>query len=128
MAVRIELTDVSISPACYHPKQMDSETGSIVEFRGIVRGTEEGQAIRGIEYEAFTEMALHQLKILADSITAKHDIFDLVCVHRVGTVNVGEAAVYVLITSKHRGEGFAAMTEVITRLKEIVPIWKHMIE
>jgi molybdopterin synthase catalytic subunit len=44
--------------------------------------------------------------------------------HRVGRLEVGDAAVAVLATAPHRAEAFAACREAIDRLKTTVPIWK----
>jgi molybdopterin synthase catalytic subunit len=41
-----------------------------------------------------------------------------------GEVLVGEAAVYVGVTSPHRGEAFGMLSALMDRLKQEVPIWK----
>jgi molybdopterin synthase catalytic subunit len=45
-------------------------------------------------------------------------------VHRVGTCNVGETSVALLVATPHRAEGFAALRHGIEALKKDVPIWK----
>ncbi len=45
-------------------------------------------------------------------------------VHRLGLLGLGEVAVSIAVTSKHRKEAFAACSYIIDRIKEIVPIWK----
>jgi molybdopterin synthase catalytic subunit len=42
----------------------------------------------------------------------------------VGTVQVGEEVMYVLVASKHRREGRKALAELVDRIKHEVPIWK----
>ena len=46
------------------------------------------------------------------------------CVHRVGTIPVGEAAIVVLVRSRHRQEAFLAVGWFMDELKRFVPIWK----
>ncbi|MDH5201151.1 MAG: molybdenum cofactor biosynthesis protein MoaE, partial [Candidatus Bathyarchaeota archaeon] len=44
--------------------------------------------------------------------------------HRMGRVEVGEAALVVAVSSPHRREAFEACQYAVDRVKEIVPIWK----
>ena len=45
-------------------------------------------------------------------------------VHRTGTLNVGEPAVMVAVSTAHRADAFPACKFVIDELKRSVPIWK----
>jgi molybdopterin synthase catalytic subunit len=45
--------------------------------------------------------------------------------HRIGTLQVGDAAVAIAAASAHRDEAFAACRYVIEELKRRVPIWKR---
>lgn len=104
------------------------DAGAVVEFHGVVRDHEEGRPIRGIDYECHREMALHQLRSIAERTAAANGLIELTIIHRVGEVPAGEASLYVRAVAPHRGEAFAGAAELIVRLKEDVPIWKHPIE
>ena len=45
--------------------------------------------------------------------------------HRVGALEIGDAAVAVVAASAHRDEAFIACRHVIEELKRRVPIWKR---
>jgi molybdopterin synthase catalytic subunit len=45
--------------------------------------------------------------------------------HRVGTLELGDAAVAVVVASAHRDEAFLACRYVIEELKRRAPIWKR---
>ena len=47
--------------------------------------------------------------------------------HRVGSLQVGEAAVIVAAAAPHRGPAFDACRAAIDRLKSRAPIWKKEI-
>ena len=47
------------------------------------------------------------------------------CVHRVGTLEIGELAVWVGVSAAHRGAAFDACRYVIDEVKKRVPIWKN---
>ena len=62
-------------------------------------------------------------KIIDDSKT-EFGITDAIVEHRIGTVTVGEAVMYVLVASEHRKESFQALVKIVDRVKHEVPIWK----
>jgi molybdopterin synthase catalytic subunit len=113
------------------PRELGFPTGTggaVVEFQGVVRGTEDGRPIRGIGYECHREMARHQLQKISEGIVADHRLIELIVLHRVGPVPTGETSLYVRAVAPHREEAFAAAGDLITKLKRDVPIWKHPIE
>jgi molybdopterin synthase catalytic subunit len=100
-------------------------TGAAVDFYGVVRPTEEGQRISGIEYEAYEEMALEQLGRILRDLEATHGLRRWIVVHRIGFVPVNEASLFARFEAAHRGPAFEASQGFVHRLKEDVPIWKH---
>lgn len=105
------------SPSC--------RSGAIVCFSGVVRGTEGIALIEGINYEAFSEMAEHQLHQLLDQLEGRWPIESVRLIHRVGRVPAGEASLWVELSAPHRAEAFQAIQWLINELKRVVPVWKH---
>src|SRR5512133_535401 len=99
-------------------------SGAWVEFRGLIRGQENGAAISGIEYEAYSPMAEAEMRRVLVEIAGKRPCIAARVIHRIGIVPVGEAAIYVGVAGSHRGEAFCMVTEFMDRLKQDVPIWK----
>lgn len=99
--------------------------GAVVNFLGVVRGTEAGEPISGIEYEAFIKMATHQLHLLFDALAERWPVDSVRLVHRIGIVKAGEPSLWVEIIAPHRGEAFAACQWLIDEMKRVVPIWKR---
>ena len=99
--------------------------GAMLEFLGVVRPSEQGKSIAAIDYEAYPAMAQKQGMKLVSEIAAKHKLLALHVIHRIGIVPCGEISLRVRVWSSHRGEGFAACSELIERLKQDIPIWKH---
>jgi molybdopterin synthase catalytic subunit len=100
------------------------EIGACVEFRGLVRELERGEALAGLFYEAYEPMARKQLERIFTELSALHPCHSAYFIHRLGWVPVGETSVYVRILSSHRGEALAVCGAAIDRMKEDVPIWK----
>lgn len=102
-----------------------AETGAVVDFWGVVRGTEAAAQIIGIRYEANRAMAEHQLRVIAEECWHTFDLKQLLVHHRTGFVRVGEASLLVRVGSQHRAEAFRASSSIVDELKKRVPIWKH---
>lgn len=102
----------------------DGSTGGMVIFCGVVRGLEEGQPIRALEYTAYREMAEHQFRKLLAETHRRWPLKRIRVVHRLGVIAVGELSLVVRVEAAHRGEAFAAAQFVIDELKRTVPIWK----
>lgn len=98
--------------------------GAAVYFTGIVRGSEDGAAIRALEYESFQRMAEYQFNLLFDEMEKRWPVESVRLVHRLGEINVGEPSLWVEIVAPHRGEAFAACQWLIDEMKRVVPIWK----
>ena len=99
--------------------------GAIVDFRGVVRGEEQGKRIRGIDYEAHATMAEHQLQVLGREAMERFGLRLAVIRHRIGFVAVGEASLFARVAAPHRREAICAMEWLVDELKKRVPIWKH---
>lgn len=98
--------------------------GAIVTFLGITRDQNAGRRVTRLEYEAYPEMAVAEMRKIGDEARRRWEIEGIAMVHRVGVVPVGEASVVIAVAAAHRGPAFVACHFAIDRLKEIVPIWK----
>jgi molybdopterin synthase catalytic subunit len=99
--------------------------GAVIDFFGVVRTIENDRMIDGIEYEAFEAMAQRQLSLIADDALERHGLVSVIVRHRIGFVPAGEASLFVRVTARHRRAAFEGSSQIIERLKEAVPIWKH---
>jgi molybdopterin synthase catalytic subunit len=105
--------------------QVDLAAGAAVDFRGIVRGFEDGREIEGIDYEAHRKMAEHQLRQIAEEATIQFDLRSVIIHHRIGFVPVGEPSLFMRVCSGHRQAAFQAGRWIVDELKKKVPIWKR---
>jgi molybdopterin synthase catalytic subunit len=98
--------------------------GALCVFDGIVRDNTRGRRTLHLDYEAYREMALEQMRGIAAEAVAKFGVRDVALVHRLGRLVVGETSVLVVVASAHRGAAFDACRWLIDTLKKTVPIWK----
>ena len=103
---------------------VDLDVGAVVDFLGVVRELEDGREIEGIEYEANTVMAKHQLEKVAKRAASDFAVNLIVIHHRIGFVGTSESSLWVRVAARHRAEAFAASQSIVDELKKTVPIWK----
>jgi molybdopterin synthase catalytic subunit len=104
----------------------DPGAGGTCVFVGTVRdASDHGEAVTGLTYEAWEELAMERLRELATRIEEKWPVRKVALMHRVGHLPVGEASVVVAVSSAHRAEAFEACRFGIEELKHDVPIWKR---
>lgn len=98
--------------------------GAICTFTGVVRDHARGETVTHLEYEAYGEMAVRQMREVAGEIARRWPEARVAMAHRTGRLEVGEASVVVSVSCPHRAEAIAACQLGIDRLKETVPVWK----
>jgi molybdopterin synthase catalytic subunit len=98
--------------------------GAIVLFVGTVRDRARGADVLYLEFEAYESMVYSVLEDITHELQTNFGIRAVALHHRLGRVEVGEAAVIAGISAPHRAEAFAACEALMSRLKESVPIWK----
>jgi molybdopterin molybdotransferase len=125
MKIHAQITREPILPDAARELAAAGGMGALAEFTGIVRAEENGKQISALEYEAYDAMALRELREILSALGREHPFLTAVVVHRVGIIPVGEAAIYLAVGSRHRGEAFAVVTQFMDRLKQRVPVWKR---
>ena len=122
--MRVEITDGVIPAAEIVAALKTGPDGAVCVFDGIVRDNTRGRKTLHLDYEAYREMALEQMRGLAAEAVTRFGVRDVALVHRLGRLRVGETSVLVVVASAHRGAAFDACRWLIDTLKKSVPIWK----
>ncbi len=122
--MRVEIVRDVIDSAAVLAEIKAGADGAVCVFDGIVRNNTRGRETLYLVYEAYEEMALEQMRGLAAEAVTKFGVREVVLVHRLGRLEVGETSVLVAVASAHRGVAFDACRWVIDTLKKTVPIWK----
>jgi molybdopterin converting factor subunit 1 len=124
VGVLFELTNRPLDSKRMETAVAHRGAGAICTFTGIVRDNSRGQSVTHLDYEAYGEMALAQMRLIGDEIAERWPEVRVAMAHRTGSLEIGEASVVVSVSSPHRAEAIAACKWGIDRLKETVPIWK----
>jgi molybdopterin synthase catalytic subunit len=121
---KFEMVTEYIDAVALREKCQDIVSGGFVSFEGWVRNHNEGKVVEKLEYEAYNALAESEGQKIVEEALEKFGVAHIQCQHFVGLLELGEMAVYVGVSSGHRGEAFAACRYVIDEIKHRVPIWK----
>jgi len=100
------------------------EDGAVVVFDGIVRNHSRGRRTLHLDYEAYEEMAVRQMRELANQARGRFAVRQVTIVHRLGRLEIGETSILIVVASAHRSAAFEACRWLIDTIKKTVPIWK----
>jgi molybdopterin synthase catalytic subunit len=104
---------------------LDPRAGGYASFEGWVRDHHAGRAVDGLDYEAYAALAEREGERIIAEAKVRYDVIAACCAHRVGTLTIGELAVWVGVSAAHRGAAFDACRYIIDETKRRVPIWKR---
>lgn len=119
-----EIVTHRIDPAPVVAAVSHPGTGATVTFIGTTRDHHDGRVVTQLEYEAYPEMALAEMRKIGVAACERWPVERVAIVHRIGVVPIGEASVVIAVSAAHRRAAFEACHFAIDRLKEVVPIWK----
>lgn len=102
----------------------DKSCGGNCLFIGTVRDINKNRSVDKLYFESYLEMAEKELDKIVRRCFDSFSVQRIGIYHKTGTVNLGEIAVIIAVSSKHRDTAFKACRYAIDKLKENVPIWK----
>lgn len=119
------VTESALEIASLREQLLSHDAGAYASFEGWVRANNDGRAVTALTYESYHLLAETEGCRIVEQAKLRFAILDAACVHRVGTLELGELAVWVGVSAGHRDAAFAACRWIIDEVKSRVPIWKH---
>ncbi len=120
----MEIATSPIDPDELRRRLADDGAGAYVGFEGWIRNENEGQRVLRLEYEVYEPLAVKEGVRILEEAKRLFPVLHADCVHRSGLLEIGDCAVWVGVTSAHRGEAFDACRYIIDQVKVRLPIWK----
>jgi molybdopterin synthase catalytic subunit len=99
------------------------DRGAVASFLGRVRDHHAGRRVLRLEYSAYTPMAEAECARIVSEAESRWPV-RVALEHRIGALDIGDAAVAIAAAGAHRDEAFDACRFVIEEVKRRVPIWK----
>jgi molybdopterin synthase catalytic subunit len=104
----------------------DPAAGAVVSFAGVVRDHDGGRAVSMIEYVGHPSAHAVLAEVAADA-AARGNADAVAVAHRLGPLQIGEAALVVVVSAAHRQEAFAAAARLVDEVKLRLPVWKRQV-
>jgi len=98
--------------------------GATAMFVGSMRDFNEGRKIDSMFLEYYPEMTEKHLYEILNDAKKKFTLLDLLLLHRVGQIEVGDHIVLIATWSEHRKEAFDSCRFIMEELKTRAPFWK----
>ncbi len=121
----VALTRQPIDASGFVAAAKRDEDGAVVIFEGIVRNHSRGRRTLHLDYEAYEEMAVRQMRELGCKARERFGVRQVAMIHRLGRLEIGETSVLIVVACAHRTAAFEACRWLIDTLKQTVPIWKR---
>lgn len=121
---RFVCTEDVLNPRVVEALVAGDDAGALVTFIGSVRNHARGREVVSLEYEAYPPAATKMLAQVGGEVEDRWPAVRIAIAHRTGHLYPGDASVVIACSSAHRDNAYAASSWAISRIKEIVPIWK----
>lgn len=122
--IRVSEPDFNVADEIALLEADNPQDGAVVTFTGRVRQQNDGHDVTGLFLEHYPAMTEKSLLGIVEQAKEKWRINRVSVIHRVGQLYVGDNIVFVGVTSKHRGDAFAAAEYIMDYLKVQAPFWK----
>ena len=127
--LRAAVTEAPIDLSDHEDLVSGDTVGAVVGFAGVVRNHDAGRQVLRLEYSAHPHAEQRLFEVLAEvaaEVAANSSgVHAIAASHRVGPLQVGDAALVVAVSADHRGAAFDTCAVVVDRVKEAIPVWKH---
>jgi molybdopterin synthase catalytic subunit len=124
VAVRVQTEDFDCGREIQALRRGNPKIGAIASFIGLVRDFNLGDQVAEMTLEHYPGMTEKALQQIIDQACSRWSVYDVLIVHRVGTLKPLDQIVLVVVTSAHRGDAFAACEFLMDYLKTQAPFWK----
>ena len=124
MSVRVQQEDFDAGAEILRLRRNNPKIGAVASFIGVCRDLNEGDAVSALTLEHYPGMTEKSIQDIIAQASSRWDLYDVLVIHRVGTLLPTDQIVLVVVTSAHRGEAFAACEYVMDYLKTRAPFWK----
>lgn len=98
--------------------------GAVVSFTGYVRPEANGDAVTGLQLQAYAPMTERGIETAANEAAARWPLLNVHIIHRIGDIAAGDAIVFVAAASAHRRSAFEAADFLMDYLKTKAVFWK----
>jgi molybdopterin synthase catalytic subunit len=125
LVLRAAMTEQPIFLAEHEELVSHESAGAIVGFVGMIRDHDGGRGVLRLEYSAHPSAAQVLAEVVAEVTEQASGVRAVAASHRIGVLQIGEAALVAAVAADHRGAAFATCAHLVDTIKARLPVWKH---
>ena len=91
----------------------------------MVRDHDDGRTVIRLEYSAHPSAQQTLADVAAEIAADCHGVRAIAVSHRVGTLQIGDAALVAAVAGDHRAAAFETCARLVDAVKARLPVWKH---
>lgn len=122
--IRVGEADFSLDEELSRIMRESPSAGGVASFVGLVRNKNDGAAVSRMTLEHYPGMTEKSLAKIAAAARERFHLVDVIVVHRVGELKVGDRIVLCLTSAEHRSDALAGCEYIMDWLKTEAPFWK----
>ena len=122
--IKVQEEDFDVSKEIKQLTKTNMEIGGLACFIGLVRDMGYGETVKSITLEHYPGMTEKQLKWLEHEARSRWPLKEVLIIHRIGTLQLGDQIVLVASASAHRKAALESCHFLIDWLKTKAPFWK----
>lgn len=125
VVLRAEVSEHSIELTEHEALVAHEAAGAVVGFAGVVRDHDGGRGVIRLEYSAHPTAQQTLADVAAEIAATSHGVRAIAVSHRIGVLDIGDAALVAAVAADHRGAAFETCQRLVDTVKERLPVWKH---
>jgi molybdopterin synthase catalytic subunit len=125
VVLRAQLTEEAIALPEHEALVAHEAAGAVVGFSGVVRDHDGGRTVTRLEYSAHPTAQQTLAEVAAEIAADSPGVRAIAVSHRVGVLNIGDAALVAAVAADHRGAAFDTCQRLVDAVKARLPVWKH---
>lgn len=123
--LRAAVTDQVIDLLEHEQLVASEAAGAVVGFSGMVRNHDGGREVTRLEYSAHPHAEQILFEVLAEVAAAAPGVRAIAASHRIGSLQIGDAALVAAVSADHRAAAFDTCARLVDAVKDRLPVWKH---
>lgn len=123
--VRASVTEDPILLTDHELLVAHESAGAVVGFAGLVRNHDGGREVLRLEYSAHPHAEQILFEVIAEVAATAPEVRAIAASHRVGPLEIGDAALVAAVSADHRAAAFYTCSRIVDAVKERLPVWKH---
>ena len=125
VVLRAALTEHTIALPEHEALVAHEAAGAVVGFAGVVRDHDGGRTVTRLEYSAHPTAEQTLLDVAAEIAADCQGVRAIAVSHRIGVLDIGDAALVAAVAADHRGAAFETCQRLVDTVKARLPVWKH---